>query len=483
MRLWGWDISFSRVKAPVSATTIPSGWDSNFGSAWWGGGWCLQEPFTGAWQRNLDKRPDSILAYYAVYACVKLISSDISKLELRLTEEVDGISEEVELPSGAAFIPVLRKPNHYQNRIKFIEQWIISKLTRGNTYVLKGRDARGVVNELYVLDPCRVRPLVANDGSVWYQCGADNLSGVPTEGVTIPASEIIHDVMVPLYHPLCGVSPLVACGMAALQGMNIQNNSSMFFQNGSKPGGVLSAPGLINDTTAKRLKDHWEQNYSGANAGKIAVLGDGLKFEAMSFTAEDSQLIEQLKWTGETVCACYNVPPYMIGIGTPPAYNNIEALNQQYYSQCLQVLMENIELCMDEGLGLPDVAGHTYETEFDLEDLLRMDTFTKVEAASKAVGAGIMAPNEARAKFDLPPVEGGETPYLQQQNYALSALKRRDEQPPPPATTPAAPAGGPPAPAAESAPAESSNASPKNFIFAASAQVIRRVPYAGRCPA
>jgi len=51
-----------------------------------------------------------------------------------------------------------------------------------------------------------------------------------------------------------------------------------------------------------------------------------------------------------------------------------------------------------------------------------------VQATSQAIGAGFMSPNEARAKFDLKPVDGGDTPYLQQQNYSLAALNRRDEQ-------------------------------------------------------
>jgi phage portal protein BeeE len=59
---------------------------------------------------------------------------------------------------------VLRKPNRYQNRIKFVETWIASKLLHGNAYILKERDNRGVVVALYVLDPHRVKPLVAPDG-------------------------------------------------------------------------------------------------------------------------------------------------------------------------------------------------------------------------------------------------------------------------------------------------------------------------------
>jgi phage portal protein BeeE len=120
----------------------------------------------------------------------------------------------------------------------------------------------------------------------------------------------------------------------------------------------------------------------------------------------------------------FGVPSYKIGVGPMPTYNNVEALDSQYYSQCLQIHIEQIELCLDEGLGL---AGSDLGTVFDLDGLLRMDTETKVKATSEAIKAGFMAPNEARAKFDLKPVEGGESPYLQIQNYSLKALSKRDK--------------------------------------------------------
>jgi phage portal protein BeeE len=144
----------------------------------------------------------------------------------------------------------------------------------------------------------------------------------------------------------------------------------------------------------------------------------------MIVNPHDAQLIDQLKWTAETVCSAFHVPAHMVGIGQPPTYNNIEALNQAYYSQCLQSLIESIELLLDEGLELPK----PYGTEFDLDDLLRMDTATKVKAAADALKAGGMSPNEARKRyFGLGPTEGGESPYLQVQNYSLSALARRDQ--------------------------------------------------------
>lgn len=57
-----------------------------------------------------------------------------------------------------------------------------------------------------------------------------------------------------------------------------------------------------------------------------------------------------------------------------------------------------------------------------------MDSQTQMSVLKEGVGSGVFEPNHARRKFNLPPVEGGETPYLQQQNYSLAALGRRDGQ-------------------------------------------------------
>lgn len=385
----------------------------------------IREPFSGAWQRNEELCIDTAASYFAVYACITLISNDIGKLRPKLTEiDANGIWTET---TSAAFSPVLRKPNRYQNHIQFKQYWATSKLLHGNAYILKERDNRGVVVAQYILDPQRVTPLVAPDGSVYYQLGQDNLTGVHAVSVTVPASEIIHDRMNCLFHPLVGISPIYACGLAALQGQQIQRDANRFFGNGAKPGGVLTAPGAIGDETAKRLKDHWDSNYTGDKSGKVAVLGDGLKFESMRMTSVDAQLIEQLKWSAEAVCSVFHVPAYKVGIGAPPAYNNIEAIEQGYYSQCLQILIEDMELCQDEGLALPQ----NYGVELDLDGLLRMDQATLIDAETKAVKGMIKAPNESRKRLNLKPVEGGDTIYSQQQNFSLEALAKRDALPNP----------------------------------------------------
>lgn len=427
MRIFGFDITRKKDTRTLSGVDDSRSWHRIFD-------W---KP--GAWQQNaaiLDR--DTILSDPTVFACATLITGDIGKTRAKLMELKDGIWSET---TSAAFSPVLRKPNRYQTWQKFIEQWVISKLIHGNAYILKQRDRRGVVVALYALDPCRVTPLVAQDGSVYYQLQEDDLSEVPTLVPAAPASEIIHDRMVCMFHPLVGISPLYACSLSATQGIKILQNSAKFFENMSRPSGILTAPAEISDTIAKRLKENWETNFTGDNIGKIAVLGDGLKYEAMSVNPVDAQLAEQLKLSAEKVCSVFHVPAYMVGAAPAPAYNNIEALNIQYYSQCLQPLIEAIEAGLDEGLGLiKQIDGRMLGTELDLDGLLRMDTATLTAALKEQVGAGIAKPNEARKRLNLPAVTGGDTPYLQQQNYSLEALNKRDTGEDPFATTtPAAP--------------------------------------------
>lgn len=394
------------------------------------GGWypLVRDWFPGAWQQNaVPVNPETVKSFHAVFACMTLIAGDVAKNRVKLVAlDGNGIWTETENP---AFSPVLRKPNRFQTRIQFWENWMLSKLSRGNTYILKERDNRGVVVRLYVLDPNRVKPMVTPDGAVYYELQPDNMAGLEEPSVMVPASEIIHDRFNCLFHPLVGVSPIYACGLAATQGLSIQNNSAHLFGNASRPGGLLIAPGRIDPENAKRLKEYWDANYTGTNTGKVAVLGDGMKYEGLSVNPVDAQMIEQLKWTAEVVCSTFHVPPYKIGVGQLPSYNNVQALNVEYYSQCLQIHIEAAELCLDEGLGIGmgvTTNGTTYGTEFDLDNLLRMDAATQMDVLTK--GAGILKIDEMRAKLDKKPVEGGDTVYLQQQNYSLEALAKRDAQ-------------------------------------------------------
>jgi HK97 family phage portal protein len=362
----------------LSGVDSTRGWFRIFGSS---------DFETGSWQQDREFTNDDVATYGPTYSCMTLIAGDVGKICLRLMALEQGVWAETTSP---AFSPVLRKPNHFQTRQQFVECWVLSKLMHGNTYVLKHRDARNVVVAMYVLDPRRVTPLVAPDGSVFYQLQRDDLSKLPGDYPAVPAREIIHDRAECLYHPLVGISPLVAASLSSSHGLRIQKNAEKFFKNMSRPGGMLTAPDEISDETATRLKTEFEKNFSGEKLGRLFVGGDGLTFQATAIPAEQSQLVEQLKLTAEQVCSVFHVPAFKINVGAVPSYDNVEALNQEYHSQCLHKLFNAIEDLLDDGLGMGAVG---FRTEFDLDDLLRMDTTRKAEAWGNLVKNMIASPD------------------------------------------------------------------------------------------
>ena len=408
MRLW----PFGKQKNLNSVPSSSSG-------GWFG---IVREPFTTAWQQNKELAPSQVRSFFAIYSCMTLISADISKMAAEVKRRnSDGVWNVIENDTSI----LLDKPNRFQNSVQFRQWWATSKLSAGNTYALKERTTTGVIKALYILDPSKVMPLIASDGSIYYQLNTDELSGIQENQLVVPSSEIIHDRYQPQFHPLVGVSPIYAAALAGALGKKIQSDSHEFFSNGAAPGGILSAPGAIGDETASRLKEHWDANYSGKNAGKVAVVGDGLKFEPMKSKSVDSQLVEQLRLSADIVASCFHVPPFKIGMDNAPS--KPQEANLTYYSDCLQVLIEEFEACMKDGLELPPGT----IIELDTDDLMRMDKITQIEMLAKAVGGSVMTPNAAMLELNQKPVEGGDTIYMQQQNYSLEALSRRDALPDP----------------------------------------------------
>ncbi|EHU2215476.1 portal protein [Acinetobacter baumannii] len=378
----------------------------------------VQEPYSGAWQKNDELTRTELTASDAVFSCVSLISKDIGKLPIVLKTKVDGVLVHADIPEK---LRVLKKPNNYQTWQQFQEQWTSSLLLRGNTYVWKLRDAFGEVYRMVVLNPDLVTPLIDKNGNVFYQLSKDCLTQAESE--ILPASEIIHDRINTFYHPLVGLSPIMACGVVAKMGVKILNNAANFFGNGSRPGGILVAPGPIAKEKAEEIQARWNQNYSGSNYGKTAVIGDGMTYTVLGMSAADSQMLELLEMSGRVVCSVFNVPPFKIGIGTVP--DDPEKANGIYYSDCLQAFIESRENLIDEGLNLESFK---VESFLDIDTLIRMDSERFHNMIREDVKGCILTPNEGRAKIGMLPVLGGDAIYMQQQNFSLEALSKRDSK-------------------------------------------------------
>jgi HK97 family phage portal protein len=399
-----------------------------------GGRWVtIFDSYSGAWQQNVSLDRGTVLQTTSVYACIRQVANDIAKLPMDLIAPIAPGSE-VWRPTDRVpqYSKLFRRPNPWQTWPEFVQWYVASLLIAGNTYVLKRYDNANRVSQFIVLDPTLVTPLISPSGDVFYRLAADFLNGLTIDNesqVTVPARYVIHQKYLTLNHPLYGCSPLQVAGMSATTNYKIGQYASRFFTNFARPAGVLEAPEEISDEQATRLRDRWAEYQTADNAGRIAVLEQGLTFKSMQVTSVDAQMIETLKWTAEDVCNAFGVPAWKIGAAGAAAPNSAtaEAREQMYYSSTLQPIITTMEALIDDGLDLGSQLG----VRFNLWHLLRLDTAARYKSYSDAIAGAWMAPNEARACEDLAPLPGGDALYMQQQNYSLEALAKRDSKPDP----------------------------------------------------
>lgn len=389
----------------------------------------------GSWQmnRNAGHRGAELVAFSAVYACVNTIASDIAKLPIEVYE--------VDLDDGARtvrrrdyYVGLFRRPNQYQTGPDFLQSFVQSYLLQGNTYCwIAKRNGRGEPTELHVLNPHKVKVLISQEGQIFYECAEDFLAGIVPNQV-IPERDMIHHRL-PLLpgYPLVGVTPIFAAAASSALGIQILRDSQQFFANASRPSGLLSSEQHISDDLAKRYEREWNDAYRGQEFGKTAVLGGGMKWQPLTITAQDAQLIEQLRYSVEDVARVFRVPPFMLGDMSKVTYRNTEQMQRSYLSGCLSGHLEALQQRFEYAFGFEP----QFQIRFDLSAMLRTEIDVRFTAYQQGLAGGWLAPNEVRAQEGLPPVEGGEEPRMQSQMVPLSTEPAEPAPAPAPAPEPA----------------------------------------------
>jgi len=394
---------------PVPTTPLRCGSPSG-GGGWWG---CNGDrgPL-GAWQRNLHSpyMAQELIAFSAVYACINSIASDISKLP-SMVYTVDPDTGAKKAQRNDYYVALMQKPNEYQTQADFLYAFVQSYLFQGNTYCYCIRNRRDEITAMHILNPYRVVPLIADDGSIYYRVNEDLLAQTEV-GQVVPARDIIHHRL-PLLpgYPLVGVTPIFAAAASSAVGLKILQNSQQFFANNARPGGMLVSDVKIADPEAQRIRQDFDSAYRGDGTGKTALLSGGLKWEPLTITAQDAQLIEQLRWSVEDVARVFRVPTFMLGDMTKVSYRNTEQLNRTYLSGCLNTHIEALQQRLQAAFEF----GPGFGFEFDLSAFLRTEIDTRFTAYQTALNSGWQSINEVRAQEGLEPIDGGEVPRVQVQ--------------------------------------------------------------------
>lgn len=351
---------------------------------------------------------DTAMSVATVYACIAVLSESVAQLPCHI---YTGTGDNRQRATNHRLYGLLHDaPNEWMTAFEFWEQAVSHIGLGGNFYALKGMvgsPGREEVAELFPLLPSNVRIKERVTGEPYYV-----VRGKDGSERDFSASQIFH-IRYRRLKGWAGLSP-ISYNRETI-GLQIAGTQSQAkaYKSGARMSGVIKHPKGISEPALKRFREQWEELYSGAsNAGKTAILEEGMDFQRITMSNTDMQYIEQRKLTSTDICAIYRVPPHMVANLERATHSNIEHSAIEFVVQTLGPWLRRIEAAIKRDLMTKAERRDMY-AEFLVEALLRGDSTARGNFYSQLFGVGALNVNEIRKRENLPPIgEDGEARYV-----------------------------------------------------------------------
>jgi len=346
----------------------------------------------------------------AVYACVRILAETIAGLPLHVYQYRSDDSKE-RFPQHPLYSLLHNEPNPEMTSFVFRETLMSHLLLWGNAYAQIVRNGRGQPVALYPLLPNKMDVSRAPNGELRYTYYLDvDESGLRPRGgyVTLRKDEVLHIPGLG-FDGLIGYSPIAMAKNAIGMALATEEYGASFFANGANPGGVLEHPGVIKDV--QRVKDSWNAAYQGSgNAHRVAVLEEGMKFQAIGIPPEQAQFLETRKFQINEIARIFRVPPHMVGDLEKSSYSNIEQQSLEFVKFTLDPWVVRWEQSLCQALLLPSEKSDVF-IRFNLDGLLRGDYASRMTGYATGRQNGWLSANDIRELEDMnriPASEGGD---------------------------------------------------------------------------
>jgi HK97 family phage portal protein len=355
------------------------------------------------------------LGLSATYACVNLIAGTIASLSATVfRRDADGIRREA--TDHPLYWILKLDPNFDDSDYEFWEFLAASIELQGNGYAEKFRNGAGHVSALIPISPICMQVRRLASGALEYEWVEDGERKVRSQ------DQMLH-IRGFGGNRRQGGSTLSVCTSAFQAAIATDSAASKVFGNSVVSSGVLTSDDKLTGPQRAELEQLLQEKYMGAlNAGRPMLLDGGLKWQALSISPEDAQLLDSRKFGGEEICRIFGVPPAMVGYGDKSSNwgtgKEVDVLG--FIKFTLRKRLRRIERAMMKQLLTRAERQSGMTIEFNLEGLLRGDSAGRAAFYQIMVRLGLMTRNEARALENLPPIPGGDVAMVQMQDVPLT---------------------------------------------------------------
>lgn len=374
--------------------------------------------YTGGRQILASRSKPMLLS--TVYRCVDLISDSVAVLPLK-TYELDSDGFKKEAKSHPAYYVLDMEPNEDMTRYVFFKTIMASVLLTGNGYAYIERDRNLNVSQLIYLPTSQV-------SIVWIQ---DKRGIMRKRYQVVGFKELVEprDMIHVLnfsYDGVIGVSTLEHARQTLDISTSAEEHAAGFFKSGASVAGILTVEsGRLDKKQKDQIYQTWEErtNPVTGHPNGIAVLEGNMKYQPISISPRDSQLLESRQFEGVDICRFFSVSPVKAFDLSKSSYSTVEATQLQYLTDTVLAVITKIELEINRKVFLPSERGHII-AEFDTSAILRADMTSEATYNREMSNAGAITPNEIRRKHGLSRLPDGDNAFIQVNMQTLSSAAR-----------------------------------------------------------
>lgn len=328
-----------------------------------------------------------------VWACVRLLAELVGSLPVSIYRRT--AEGRIELRDHPLHSLIHDSPNPLQTKVQWLEQQMLNILLDGNCYDYAPKAGTRTL-ALYPLAANQVSVKLDTNGVVTFRYEPGG--GVPAQ--TFTQRDIIHTRL--FGNGLRGLSPMGYARQTILNAQQLQQNSSDFASKGNKPSGILMVDHVLKPGQREAVRTNFKEIEE--NNARLFVLEAGMKYQQLTITPEEAQMMEQRRFSIQDICRIYRVPSYMVNDSEKATTwgTGLEQMNLSFLTYTLRPYLTRFEQEWNLRLLTDQERAAGIYFEFNLDALLRADSKGRADFYSTMVQNGLMTRNEVRRKENLP---------------------------------------------------------------------------------
>lgn len=349
---------------------------------------------------------DLALQISTVWACASRRASTVASLPMFAYDNNGGRRE---LARDSRLWSLLHdSPNRRMTPYEFWQTMMLNHDLRGNAYARIDRDARGEAVSLWPMPADQVEVELLPDGSVVY------LYKIGTDIAALAEENVLH--LKDLGNGTIGLPRLEYMRATTTEAKNAQWQANRVFGSSGKPTGVLMVDNVLKKDQREALRERFAEMAQG-NTARLFVLEANMKYQQLSLSPEDQQLLDSRRFTVEEICRWFDVPPVLVHHSNVTTWGSgIEQIVDGFHKFTIRPLLVSIEQAVRKRVMTPRQRS-TMTVEFSFDALLRASLKDRMAIYSTAVQNGIYSRNECRQLENAEPYAGGDI-FTAQSNLA-----------------------------------------------------------------